>query len=44
MEFTGGNVSGSINITLNEVPERIEEFKSMSKPLVLCRLSEGRSG
>jgi len=43
-EFAGGNVTGSINIPLNEVPHRIEEFKSMSKPLVLCCLSGGRSG
>jgi phage shock protein E len=44
IEFAGGNVPGSINIPLNLVPERIEEFKNMSKPLVLCCLSGGRSG
>jgi rhodanese-related sulfurtransferase len=43
-EFASGNVAGSINIPLNEVPHRVEEFKSMSKPLVLCCLSGGRSG
>ena len=43
-EFAGGNVAGSINIPLNEVPQRVEEFKNMSKPLVLCCLSGGRSG
>ncbi len=43
-EFAGGNVAGSINIPLNEVPHRVEEFKNMSKPLVLCCLSGGRSG
>ena len=43
-EFAGGNVEGSINIPLNEVPQRVEEFKNMSKPLVLCCLSGGRSG
>ena len=43
-EFMGGNVANSINIPLNEVPDRVEEFKSMSKPLVLCCLSGGRSG
>ena len=43
-EFIGGNVQGSINIPLNEVPERLEEFKGMSKPLVVCCLSGGRSG
>jgi rhodanese-related sulfurtransferase len=29
-EFMGGNVVGSINIALNEIPERIEELKSKS--------------
>ncbi|NVK27641.1 MAG: rhodanese-like domain-containing protein [Flavobacteriia bacterium] len=43
-EFASGNVQGSINIPLNEVPERVEEFKQMSKPLVVCCLSGGRSG
>jgi len=43
-EFAGGNVAGSINIPLNEVPHRVDEFKNMSKPLVLCCLSGGRSG
>ena len=27
-EFLGGNVAGSINIPLNEIPERIEELKN----------------
>ena len=43
-EFMGGNVSGSINIPLNEVPERIAEFKNIEGPIVLCCLSGGRSG
>jgi len=43
-EFMGGHVSNSINIPLNEVPDRVEEFKSLSKPIVVCCLSGGRSG
>lgn len=43
-EFSMGKVEGSINIPLNEVPEKIEEFKQMKKPLVLCCASGGRSG
>lgn len=43
-EFASGNVPGSVNIPLNEVPHRVDEFKNMSKPLVLCCLSGGRSG
>ena len=43
-EFMGGNVAGSINIPLNEVPERVEEFKDLKAPVLLCCLSGGRSG
>ena len=43
-EFLGGHVPGSINIPLNEVPQRVEEFKKLEGPLVLCCLSGGRSG
>ncbi|MEJ6735775.1 MAG: rhodanese-like domain-containing protein [Flavobacteriales bacterium] len=39
-----GMVEGSINIPLGDVPNRIEEFKAMKKPLVLCCKSGGRSG
>lgn len=42
-EFIGGNLSGSINIPLDEVVERTEELREM-QPLVLCCLSGGRSG
>ena len=37
-------VDGSINIPLGQVPNKIEEFKAMKKPLVLCCKSGGRSG
>jgi rhodanese-related sulfurtransferase len=43
-EFQSGHVAGSINIPLQEVPTKVEEFKNMTKPLVLCCLSGGRSG
>lgn len=43
-EFAGGNVAGSINIPLNEVMDRVEEFKTMATPVVLCCASGGRSG
>ncbi|MFT4680414.1 MAG: phage shock protein E [Flavobacteriales bacterium] len=43
-EFMGGNVAGSVNIPLDQVVARIEEFKKMPKPLVLCCASGGRSG
>lgn len=43
-EFMGGNVAGSINIPLNEVPQRIEEFRNFAKPLMVCCASGNRSG
>ncbi|TNF31613.1 MAG: rhodanese-like domain-containing protein [Bacteroidetes bacterium] len=44
MEFMGGHVAGSINIPLQEVPHRVEEFANMKQPLVLCCASGNRSG
>lgn len=42
-EYSGGHVVGSVNIPLNELPARLEEFKQMEKPLVLCCASGIRS-
>lgn len=42
-EYMGGHVAGSINVPLNEVPQRISEFKKMDN-IVLCCASGGRSG
>jgi rhodanese-related sulfurtransferase len=44
MEFMGGNVNGSINIPLQDVPDQLEYLKSLSKPIVFCCASGGRSG
>ena len=43
-EFMGGHVAGSINIPLQELPERIVELKSLKQPFILCCASGGRSG
>jgi len=43
-EFRGGNVTGSINIPLQEIQERINEIKSLPQPIILCCASGGRSG
>ena len=43
MEFMRGNVVGSINIPLQEIPQRIEELKNLKMPLVLCCASGARS-
>jgi rhodanese-related sulfurtransferase len=42
-EFMGGHVAGSINIPLQEIPNRLAEFKKMQH-LVLCCASGNRSG
>ena len=43
-EFMGGNVAGSTNIPLQELSARVDEFKTMKAPVVLCCASGGRSG
>ncbi len=43
-EFRRGNVAGSINIPLQEIPQRINELKNLHQPLVLCCASGNRSG
>jgi rhodanese-related sulfurtransferase len=43
-EFAYGHVLGSINIPLHEIPSRLEEIRSMNRPLVLCCASGNRSG
>jgi rhodanese-related sulfurtransferase len=43
-EFMMGHVEGSINIPLDTVPDRVEEFKTMEKPIVFCCASGNRSG
>ena len=43
-EFQMGNVPGSFNIPLGEVPARVEEFMNMEGPIVLFCASGNRSG
>ena len=42
-EFEQGHVTSSVNIPLNEVVARIDEFKSIEQPFLVCCLSGGRS-
>lgn len=42
-EFAGAHVVGSINIPLQEIPEKINEIKQMTQPIVLCCASGMRS-
>jgi rhodanese-related sulfurtransferase len=43
-EFMGGHVAGSINIPLQEIPDRLQEFKNLAQPIILCCASGNRSG
>ena len=44
MEFACGNVAGSINIPLQEIPLRMNEIKEMNSRVILCCASGARSG
>lgn len=41
-EFMDGHISGSLNIPLHEIPQRLAEFKEM-KNIILCCAAGGRS-
>lgn len=43
-EYMGGHVVGSINIPLQQIPEKLEEIKNYTTPIILCCASGGRSG
>jgi phage shock protein E len=43
-EFMGGHVSDSLNIPVQEIPQRLEELKEIKGPLILCCASGARSG
>lgn len=43
-EFAGGHVAGSINIPLQEIPQRLQEIKQLPQPIILCCASGNRSG
>ena len=43
-EFSGGHYPNAINIPLDEVAQRINEFKEMPKPIVAYCRSGNRSG
>ena len=43
LEFQGGHVVGSVNIPLNEIPQKLAEITAMEGPLVLCCAAGARS-
>lgn len=42
-EFRSGNVSGSLNIPLDQIGSKMKKIKQMRKPIVLCCASGMRS-
>lgn len=43
-EFSGGHVKNSRNIPVDQVPQFVDEFKGLPKPIILCCASGARSG
>lgn len=43
-EYAGGHVPGAINIPLDQIQSRLDEFKEMPKPVVAYCRSGARSG
>jgi len=43
-EFEDGHYEGAINIPLGQIPQKINEIKAMSQPLVVYCRSGNRSG
>ena len=37
LEFNSGNVKGSINIPMNEVPQRLDEIRDLEPMIVFCK-------
>lgn len=42
-EYLGGHVAGSILIPLQEIPNRLDEIRQFSPPIILCCASGNRS-
>lgn len=43
-EFQNGHASNSKNIPVDKIPNLIDDFKTMPKPIILCCASGARSG
>ena len=44
VEYNDGHVKGSKLITLNDVPNKVNEIKSWNKPVIIVCRSGGRAG
>lgn len=42
-EFLEGNIPGSINIPLLNIPKRIEDIEQLPKPIVICSSNGAKS-
>ncbi len=42
-EFTSGNIPGSINIPLQQIPIKLDAIKQLEQPILLCCASGARS-
>ncbi len=43
-EFQSGHIQGSKNIPLNTISGKVQKFKKLDKPVILCCASGNRSG
>lgn len=43
-EFLEGNVPGTINIPLGNIPAKMDKIKQYNKPIITCCVSGNRSG
>ena len=43
-EFEGGHFPNALNIPLDELPQRLDEFKNMKQPVIAYCQSGNRSG
>ena len=43
-EYEEGHVNNAVNIPLNEIPARIDEFRKLNRPVILYCRSGNRSG
>ena len=37
LEYNSGNVKGSINIPMNEVPQRLDEIRELEPMILFCK-------
>ena len=37
LEYNSGNVKGSINIPMNEVPQRLDEIRELEPMIIFCK-------